>query len=776
MNIKKTSFLTKQFKKYLKNENIKIISFDIFDTLAFRKTSTPENIFYKVGNNEYVKNIYYSPEIFKNYRIQAEKKARIRNNHKEEITLKEIYDELDINKKQQKEIMKLEVQTEKENIFINHQILDWIKLAIKKNKRIIFISDMYLSKKHINEIIFSKIKNFDFKYSLYVSSEYKKSKSKTSLFKVVAKLESASFSNILHIGDNYNSDYKNPNSLNINTLFYASVNFNSSTLKLEKNYIKMPLQEFQSIRVLSSLQNLYKEKEENFYFELGAMIFGPLLWCFLHWLYKVAQNENAKSIVFLMREGKSFQKYFNILYPNFSTSLLYVSRKSTYLAGLDEQSINFEKFNIFAYRGYTIDELYGLYKISIDNKILNKYKNTTINNAHQIQIDKNNSLLDIFLDDIASKKIQIKNNIIFEKKLLKKYLSNFNLNQQTIYVDLGCMGSMFNSLKDLLCHEKSLNILFYTDSSGYENLSKNRTIAFLEYNEATKYYLKLIKRTPEFIEILLNGTDQTTIGYDNKANPILSQPIKNSSDFKKLTKNTTALNEGIFSFFSEAIRYNLPKQLPINALSKMLARLIEVPTKTEANFLQNILVDNGKGRKIVNKLITKEQIQKIQKIGISKLYENILDDLNYKRSEIYWPFGIISLIDDSYLPKQKNILEIHPNEKHIRILTNILVSSKIKKANIYGAGFLFSKLKPILAENNIKVISLMDSRAKLNEFMFENHKVKAINSCINKANPYPIIVASAEYWLEITNQIIRYLKQNNLSNDIINYKDGFIKL
>ncbi len=76
-----TSILEKEFFDILNNDEIKIVSFDIFDTLFFRKCLLPENIFEIVGENAYVKKYFDTPSGSKKYKMYAEKNTRLTNKH-----------------------------------------------------------------------------------------------------------------------------------------------------------------------------------------------------------------------------------------------------------------------------------------------------------------------------------------------------------------------------------------------------------------------------------------------------------------------------------------------------------------------------------------------------------------------------------------------------------------------------------------------------------------------------------------------------------------------
>jgi hypothetical protein len=96
------SLIEQKFNDILENKNIKVVSFDIFDTLAFRKVANPVDIFFKVGKYKYVKDIFQTPDNFKLYRINAEKMARSLNKELEDITFDLIYEQTFFNKKAKK--------------------------------------------------------------------------------------------------------------------------------------------------------------------------------------------------------------------------------------------------------------------------------------------------------------------------------------------------------------------------------------------------------------------------------------------------------------------------------------------------------------------------------------------------------------------------------------------------------------------------------------------------------------------------------------------------
>lgn len=772
----KNSKIEKEFDRILDNNEIKVISFDIFETLVFRKVAHHNDIFYKVGKNDFVKNIYNTAEAFQMYRLSAQRAARLKFLEKNEITFDEIYNELDLTYNQKEKIKNIELEQEYKSLYINKQISNWIKRAYDKGKKVILISDIYFSKKDIEYLVIDKLDNKHLISNIYISSEYKERKFNKKLFEIVRNDLNINYEEMAHIGDNIHSDYNISNSLNIHTLFYnISKNF-QDILDIEEKYIDTTTKKAANLRKMTSLLNPFEKKEEEFYFNYGAIIFGPILWEFSHWLNKLAKKEEIIQINFIMREGKTFEHFFKKFNSKIKTNLLYASRKSIYLATLNENDFNFEKFNFFKFRTFTILDIYDLYKIQLKNIILKDYSNTPIKEINKIYINDRN-LLDIFMEDFSTNKEQIKINIKKDKELFLEYLEQ--IKQNAMIIDFGGGGTVNRNISKVLENKNLRSVLFFMHDFGYKVNTATKTLSFLPYNEKTKSSLELIGRTPEFIEILLNGLEKTTIKYekiDDKILAITKHPIENSEDFNHLEKIINAFNLGIESFFILTKEYKFKSIINRETIALILGRCIEVPLKDEVEFLGKLHTDEGKGSSKTSQLILEEQKNNLLSLGLEKTYYNLAQNINYKKIDTHWIHGCIASIDNSFLPIIKGFTNIYPNQEYINNIIEILKRNKISKINIYGAGILFVKLKPYLLKENIQIVSVMDTRANLSSFIFEGYEVNSISNVIDENNLYPIIVASVEYSFEISDLIIRYLKSKNLKTKIINDYEGLIEL
>ncbi len=189
-----------------------VISFDVFDTLIIRPgLKTPSDLFNLIHPED---------PTFKSRRIEAERQAR-KLSPLEDVKLSDIYKLLYAEECKRQEVpkvqeaMAVEISTELSVCKANPEALKFFNTVKKARKRVVIISDMYLDRSTIERILINC--GYDLTgVNVYVSSEYGKTKRSGSLFREVLGVlreeggDSVEGKDVLHIGDNYISDYLMP--------------------------------------------------------------------------------------------------------------------------------------------------------------------------------------------------------------------------------------------------------------------------------------------------------------------------------------------------------------------------------------------------------------------------------------------------------------------------------------------------------------------------------------------------------------------------------------
>lgn len=107
---------------------MKLVSFDIFDTVLIRKCGLPENIFYLLANRLYLDNRALR-EAFLLWRRQAEQQARHRL-PKTDVSLAQIYNDVSLSgfaDYTPQQMLNAEMRIERENLIANPAVKELIE-------------------------------------------------------------------------------------------------------------------------------------------------------------------------------------------------------------------------------------------------------------------------------------------------------------------------------------------------------------------------------------------------------------------------------------------------------------------------------------------------------------------------------------------------------------------------------------------------------------------------------------------------------------------------
>lgn len=283
--------------------NYDIITFDIFDTLITRQVLHPTDIFLFVEKKSILENNF--GQDFCEQRKKVEQLAY--KNYGENVTLKNIYDilqkEYSYSVAQCKILMNLELEAEKELVIPRLDMLQIFKELQKNNKKIILISDMYLSSKYIL-ILLNKCGYFG-DFDIWVSNEKNASKASGKLWKKF--FGTINNKKTIHLGDNKWSDVHQVKSLGHEAILIKNSYEMYIESPLHKYLLKYENGEISNSLLLGTLVN-----EVSFNSPFGNKInneiaiglwLGPVFSCFMHWLLK---NADESILLFVTREGYIF--------------------------------------------------------------------------------------------------------------------------------------------------------------------------------------------------------------------------------------------------------------------------------------------------------------------------------------------------------------------------------------------------------------------------------------------------------------------------------------
>lgn len=334
------------FLKVALSDAIRVVAFDVFDTVLVRSVCNPRVIFQFVGSEASALNlIEMTPEQFIQVRVSAERRV-LRRERSEETTLYEIYDELagacGLSKDQEDRIRELELAIEAQSVSPAPGIRECILLLRQRGKRVIFVSDMYLPTSYIERLL--TIAGIPVvPGSCYVSSESAKTKRTGRLFEEVLRRERVRPNELLHCGNDQLADGRIPRRLGVRIFPLTAAN--------PTRYERVMDEHSSSTGGLSSLlagaarlTRLSPAISGGIDRVLDRCVCGvvaPVLIAYVWWLLASARKLSLDRLYFVSRDGQILYRIAQILLaqspvPNLSVHYLFGGRQAWHLAGTPE--------------------------------------------------------------------------------------------------------------------------------------------------------------------------------------------------------------------------------------------------------------------------------------------------------------------------------------------------------------------------------------------------------------------------------------------------------
>lgn len=427
-----------------KSDKYKVVSFDLFDTLIKRAFFCPKELF-KFIEKEYGYDFY-------NVRIRSEQKAREISKY-EEITIEEIYEQCDYSKTVSARFIGIELQTEIKYCRRNEKMVRCLDNFKKNGYRIMIITDTYLPRNTIEDIL--RINNISYD-ELYVSSEIKYTKLSGRLFKEIAKDKNIKPKEWIHIGDNFKSDYLAPMRIGIKSIHISTIDYK------EMKYIPQNDSPVEYKRLCSLLRAGLGSRENlsedlSYYLHVGYESLGPILSGFVGWLEREFVHDKIEKVFFLARDGQVIQNAYKVYAKEpIENHYMFASRRSLIVPTLSKDtSLDNIKKSMFWPRFGTVKAFFK--KIGLEYQeyisLINEY-GFDLEQLHEYSLLFSDPS---FIELYKSIEEDVKTNSNQELKALSMYLSQIGFCGNIAIVDIGWHGNMQCALEKVVI-ESGLNV------------------------------------------------------------------------------------------------------------------------------------------------------------------------------------------------------------------------------------------------------------------------------------------------------------------------------
>ena len=551
MLTKKTNALLNKEKLYAEIDRHAYISFDIFDTLIKRDCDSPSDIFHEIEKkaNKELGVVTHFAEA----RINAESIAR--NGTAEEITLDDIYNcfSTTLVPSQLLQLKKWEIEYERELCHLNPCIKPIYDYCLKKKKKILIISDMYLPEKVISNIL----EKVHIQYNqLFVSSKYMYTKSTGSLFTyVLSKLHSEP-NELMHIGDNKKSDFTIPKSLGISAYCIArneriNLIINRKWHRNLKQYANL-CAFINNHSMLHSWNVLDVTSPKNLFSQVGYEVEGPLLYGFVSWLKQEFHKDGIQKAFFLARDGKLMQAAYQKLGGNIENTYMYASRKAliTPTLWMNPTLVGIKDSFFWPRKGIisTILKNIGLNPDSYKDQIY--AAGFDMKKQYTYKTLWKDPQFNILFDHLFKEKMV--ENSKREYELLVKYLKQVHFEGNVAIIDIGWFGNMQQALQKIVT-AANLSVTIHGYYLGLRPVAKVKSKGYLFSPGKHEFFSKIESSFNAIVELLFAANHGSTRKYQEINEKII--PVLEDWEYKNFPTDYTFLElcqQGALAFIEDA--------------------------------------------------------------------------------------------------------------------------------------------------------------------------------------------------------------------------------
>ncbi|MDR3476538.1 MAG: hypothetical protein P4M14_00725 [Gammaproteobacteria bacterium] len=593
---------------------IKVLSLDCFDTLLWRTTAAPIDLFYNLQHQPAFSELGFSASLRINAESLARKMNMVQHQHTE-TKLKEIYlaNFPNLTETQLEKLSAEELAEEIATCYAFPPVVDLIKHAHAKGIKIIIASDTYLTENQLRTLLASHLpaEAMQAIHQIFCSCEYRKSK-RDGLFSEILKHTDVSPNAILHLGDNHLADFLSAKAYGLHALHFLQYNDNTNEiLRMETlatyfmntsiRHQRAMTSPFRGLFAITQNQNLKPESI------IGFTSIGPILYSFAKFICAEVEdlrNQGKKpKVLFLMRDGHLPSLICEALLGQEMGSRVRISRFVSLAASFRTPK------DIDLYLSEVASTLRFndiCRQLLLPQKLAEQIINAAENSGNYSCIE--------FIRLIQSPKTQA---LIFEQSKayrlrLIKHLENvaqIEKGDTLVFVDLGYTGTAQIQLAPIFQEEMNIEIVGrYLIALKTPHWQTNRK-GLLDPSCYDDRAMIMLVNYSALLEQICTSNESSVVDFDNNGNPIFSETSLSAGQHSKLTDiqaECVRFAKTAEDFFQRT-KMQLTTTMLRDAAAASLCRLLFIPTETELQHLQSFEFDLNLGTKDILQVFNREE-------------------------------------------------------------------------------------------------------------------------------------------------------------------------
>ena len=544
-----------------------VVSFDIFDTLILRKVMLPQDIFRLV--EEKVK----SDVSFDFYNERLKAAAEQDDPY---YTIVDVYDRLrdntGITDEQRDELLQIEIDTEKDAAVIREGTFDALDFALSCGKDVWLLSDMYLTKQIILDILEAACDKFQDreKGMLYqsliekipydhirISCEEKRRK-KSNDFWISFGHMFPTGTTKLHIGDDPSGDYGVPKGFGIDT--YPVLNtrdvMDISSIRMDDDKGGIINSVAEGVFVSDILNSPFVLNENKGRPEIktcrdfGRWVLGPVITKFLIWLIRTSNADGVERLLFCARDGWFLTRdleHLKKICPDYSfpeIKYLPASRRLIFATNVESQA-DLEEFARIPFAGTFREYMLSRFNIVVDDR------SETINDEQvDPSSDKN------IYRKIDAYREEIRTELAIETENYDRYLDKYGFSKlhEDAIVDLGFNGTnQFKYQQHIRRKIKGYYLFFNFDKNNIYAHQCDAKACFNDISLPNGRDGKVGQKSM-FLESFLTAPYGMIRYIDSNCKFVCERPKKNQRNFDRKIE----VNEGVLEYMDDYMSLAAP--------------------------------------------------------------------------------------------------------------------------------------------------------------------------------------------------------------------------
>lgn len=590
---------------------VRIVAFDIFDTLLVRPLLNPESIkaiIAKRAGGEI-------GEAYLRFRAQAETQAREKAGR--DIGLDAIFDELasisGMPGQAVSDLRRLEEIVEHDAVSPRQEAVASLHYALEQGKRVVLASDMFLPRATVESML--RANGINIWHALYLSSDTGLRKDSGDTYRHILEQELAAPDSVLMIGDSEHSDLQIPMDLGfrcahvlrpvdlarsrpqLNALIESTLDRSDLHAELtlgiivRDNFAPLSFPHFDPEAF--ALPSAYS---------IGYSILGPLVLSFVQWLAKKATEDHIERLYFLSREGqflKTVYDHWTSHQPSATASSRYLvlSRRAITVPAIHCRA-DIEKIAKKPHFPNTAESfLFERFGLEPDAGLIKKLKKhwpkdkpVTVQDGDITQI---RPLLRALEKSIYAQSRR-------ERPGLLRYLEQMGLNQpvKSAVVDIGYSATIQEHLNRLLGRE--IHGYYMATDTGAAKVSASHGVSalgcFVHCAEPTPE-AHAIYRLSFHLEKLLSADDGQIVRYRLENNGEAIPEYRTPSETERGTRTVRAdIRRGALDFVDAAIATRNVLlddfEIPADLVKEAYKNFAENPSASELEILRSLVLDD----------------------------------------------------------------------------------------------------------------------------------------------------------------------------------------